>query len=95
MSLRLPDDLRERVERAATQTKKRSPQEVIEEVLSLYLDVYVSANLSIRGAIQKQSVAILSNIGSLEPAEAVLIREVENLNELTEENKPERKNKRA
>lgn len=93
--LRLAEEKRERLKLAAEATKAKNSQEVIEDLIDLYLDVYVSANLSIRGAIQKQSIAILSNIGGIEPTESVLIDDVGNLNELTEENTNERKNKRA
>ena len=96
--LRLAEEKRERLKLAAEATKAKNSQEVIEDLIDLYLDVYVSANLSIRGAIQKQSIAILSNIGGIEPTESVLITDVgENLNELTENESQarERKNKRA
>lgn len=97
--LRLSDEKRERLKRAAELTKSKNSQEVIEDLIDLYLDVYTATNLSIRGAIQKQSINILSNIGGIEPTTSVLVEDVENLNDLTNENElanqRRTKNKRA
>jgi predicted DNA-binding protein len=94
--LRLAEEKRERLKRAADATKAKNSQEVLEDLIDLYLDVYVSTSLSIRGAIQKQSIQILSNIGGIELTDSVLIADVgENLNELIEEDESERNERKS
>lgn len=81
--LRLSDEKREKLRRAAEVTRSKSSQAVIEDMIDLYLDVYVSVSLSVRNAIQKQTVTLLSNIGNIEPTDSILIEDLGNLNELT------------
>lgn len=91
--LRIDDDLFERIERAAKAAKRRSGQAVVEEVLELYLDVWLSTNLSITNAVRKQSIEILSNIGTIERAEQILVEDVKDLETLNNEQTAKRSRK--
>lgn len=62
----LSDDLLERLEKAAEKIGKRSGQEVVEEILTIYLPVWTNVNDSMNRAVKYQINKVSEEIVSSE-----------------------------
>lgn len=61
----LDDDLVERLKKAADKCGKNSGQEVVEEILAVYLPVWTSVNESMRRAVDFQTKTFMEHITEL------------------------------